>query len=97
MAKTIYILLHKEKGFTGFVHGVGFENGRGATSSTRDRNFLVNKMKFKDVTGPYWEEKREEKEAAKKKAEAEKKAGSGRKEDPKKPAEEGEGSAAGKG
>jgi len=83
MAKTIYILLHKDKDFTGFVHGVGFESGRGATSSTRDRNFLVNKMKFKDVTGPHWEKKRQEEEAAKKKA------GSGKKEDKESAADKG--------
>lgn len=67
MKKIIYILSHREKGFTGFVHGVGFENGRGSTVSKRDRDYLVKKLKFKDITQQYWAAQAKKKAAEEKK------------------------------
>ena len=36
MPKTIYILKHPQKGFTGYLLGVGFQNGIGSTNSMQD-------------------------------------------------------------
>lgn len=45
----IYILKHPKSDFTGISFGVGFDNGRGSTSSKYDRDRLV-KAGCKDLT-----------------------------------------------
>ncbi len=55
---TIYILRHKDPKFSGYQLGVGFHEGRGATSSERDAKTLVDKHGCKDVTKEYWAKKK---------------------------------------
>lgn len=59
---TIFILKHKDSKFSGYQLGVGFHEGRGATSSERDARILVEKGICKDTT--------KEEETKKKKAES---------------------------
>lgn len=59
---TIYILKHKNPKFSGYQLGVGFHEGRGATSSDRDARILIEKGICKDTT--------KEEEAKRKKVEA---------------------------
>ena len=55
----VYILKHPQKDFCGYVLGVQFHMGRGATSSAKDRDILTGKFKVKglkiafcqDITG----------------------------------------------
>ncbi len=47
---TIYILKHPQPGFTGYVLGVGFDNGRGSTNSKTDADNCIAKG-CKDITG----------------------------------------------
>lgn len=46
----IYRLKHPTAGFTGHWGPIGFENGRGSTSSKQDRDLLVEKLGCKDIT-----------------------------------------------
>jgi len=65
----IYILKHKEKGFTGMCGHVWFENGRGSTSDKSDADFCVKKLGCEDITKE-WHEKKAKEEAMKKAREA---------------------------
>lgn len=47
---TIYVLFHPQKDFTGFIGGVGFQDGRGSTSDEIDANSLVKKAGCKKMT-----------------------------------------------
>jgi len=62
MEKVIYILKHPQKGFTGMWGPIGFENGRGSTSSRGDRDILVEKLGCEDITEEYWAKKKKEQE-----------------------------------
>lgn len=45
----IYLLKHSNSEFSGIFHGVGFDKGRGSTSSRPDRDLCV-KSGCKDIT-----------------------------------------------
>lgn len=55
----VYILKHPQKDFCGYMLGVQFHNGRGGTSSAKDRDILTGRFKVKglkiafcqDITG----------------------------------------------
>lgn len=75
----VYILRHKDKKFTGLLAGIGFENGRGSTSSYFDVQQILSLVNpstneklnnVTDITEEYWTKKieaRAKKEADEKK------------------------------
>ena len=65
----IYLLKHSNSEFSGIFHGVGFDKGRGSTSSRPDRDLCV-KSGCKDITSKVEsikvaQKKKEEAKAAK--------------------------------
>lgn len=79
----VYILKHRDKDFTGFLAGIGFENGRGSTSSYFDVQQAINLVSpttnqklnlVTDITERHWTAKIEAREKAAKKEADEKKA-----------------------
>ena len=81
----IYLLKHSNSEFSGIFHGVGFDKGRGSTSSTVDRDLCV-KGGCKDITEKVKsiqaaQKKKEEGKAAKAKKAEEKKAAKKEKEE----------------
>ena len=78
----VYILRHKDKNFTGLLAGIGFEKGRGSTSSFFDVKQILGLVNLstneklnvvKDITEEYWNAKIEARaKAAKKEADEEK-------------------------
>jgi hypothetical protein len=58
----IYVLLHKTPNFSGFVGGVDFCGGIGSTSVKTDRDVLVDKLGFTDVTADFFKDSGKAKE-----------------------------------
>jgi len=70
----IYILKHKDKGYTGMCGHVWFESGRGSTSDKSDADFCVKKLGCEDITEEHWAKKAKEEAMAKARAAKEVKA-----------------------
>ena len=70
---SVYVLRHKDKKFSGFLCGIGFQNGRGSTNSWEDVQKLIHlinpatqqkKNLVTDITEDYWNAKIEARKKA---------------------------------